>query len=66
MLTTKNYYSNPNLLKKVRIRTITANQNEEFNKVILNSFTNETQVNAYHNYSEQNNQASAANSSIGW
>ncbi|MBS1492399.1 MAG: hypothetical protein JST55_02750 [Bacteroidetes bacterium] len=38
MLTTKSYYTNPNLLKKIRIRTIEQNQREEFNKVMQNSF----------------------------
>ena len=38
MLTTKNYYSNPNLLKKIRIRTIEENQNIDFRKILENSF----------------------------
>jgi hypothetical protein len=52
MLTTQNYYGNPNLIKKVRIRTIASNQNEEFSKVVQNSFTNDKENNKYTNYNE--------------
>jgi len=54
MLSIKSYYSNPNLLKKVRIRTITANQNEEFNRVIQNSFTDEKEIVNIHTENDTN------------
>ncbi|MBN8569843.1 MAG: hypothetical protein J0M18_09435 [Ignavibacteria bacterium] len=65
MLSTKNYYGNPNLLKKVRIRTITANQMDEFNKVVTNSFVNESESNSHINYNE-NNSIANLNSITGW
>lgn len=65
MLTTKNYYGNPNLLKKVRIRTTASNQNQEFNKVLQNSFDSDKENNEYINYNENIN-SSNTNSVIGW
>lgn len=65
MLSTKNYYGNPNLLKKVRIRTITANQMDEFNKVVSNSFVNESESGSQINFNE-NNSMSNLNSITGW
>jgi len=38
MISSKSFYSNPNLLKKIRIRTIEENQQEDFCKVLQNSF----------------------------
>jgi hypothetical protein len=44
MLSTKNYYSNPNLLKKIRIKSIAEQQLDEFDKVMQNSFTEQNET----------------------
>jgi hypothetical protein len=38
MLSVKNNYATPNLLKKIRIRAIEQNERENFSKVLQNSF----------------------------
>ncbi len=53
-----------NLIKKSRIRTITALQNEEFKRVVQNSFSDEKQSdNSYTNFDKGSNNI---NSMIGW
>lgn len=63
MLTTKNYYGNPNLLRKVRIRTIAENQNEEYNTVVQNSFTNEKELMELTDYNDNTNMNNGLNAS---
>ncbi len=44
MLSTKNYYSNPNLLKKIRIKSIVGQHLDEFDKVMQNAFTEQNET----------------------